>query len=107
MCCRPCPDGRQQRPSIRFPPVFSPRYDDSAPNAYDWSDQNFFHYLISSRLDVAAGFGIGYTKVDPGIDMSYTRPLLRVAWRPTDKLSFDVHGGTEQRHFRSAGAANL
>ena len=83
------------------------RYIESAPNAYDWSDQNFLHYLVSERLDLAAGFGVGYTKVDPGIDMSYTRPLVRVGWRPTDKLSFDVHGGTEQRHFRSAGAANL
>jgi hypothetical protein len=83
------------------------RFIEAAPNSYEWSMQDWFHYQISNRLDGAVGLGLGYVSVEPGTDMDYTRPQVRIGWRPTNKLSFDVHAGAEQRHFRKQGAATL
>lgn len=83
------------------------RYIEDAPNSYDWSLQNWYHYQVSNRLDLAAGVGLGYVAVSPGTDMTYIRPQVRVGWRPTNKLSFDVNGGAEQRRFKKSGTARL
>lgn len=83
------------------------RFIEAAPNSYEWSMQDWFHYQVSNRVDAAVGLGLGYVGIEPGTDMDYTRPQVRLGWRPTDKLSFDVHAGAEQRHFRKAGSASL
>jgi len=83
------------------------RYVSGAPNSYEWSTQEWLHYQFSNRIDTAVGFGFGYVNVEPGTDMTYTRPQVRVGWRPTEKLSFDVHGGAEQREFRQSNAGSL
>jgi hypothetical protein len=80
---------------------------EQAPDSTEWSNQNWFHYEISRRLEASAGFGIGYVSIDPGTDMSYIRPGLQVSWKPTDKLSFDVHGSSDQRRFRNAAGIHL
>jgi hypothetical protein len=74
----------------------------SGPDSTELSAQNWFHYQFSNRLDAAVGVGLGYVTIDPGADMSYIRPQARIGWRPTEKLSFDVHGGSDQRRFRTA-----
>jgi len=83
------------------------RWVESAPNSFDWSIQGLYHYIVSERLDIAGGFGMGYTAVDPGTDMFYTRPQVRVGWKPTGKLSFDAHYGRETREFDKDGAVDL
>jgi hypothetical protein len=85
----------------------SARSLDVASDSVDWSQQTWLHYQFSERLDVAAGVGAGYVSIDPGTDMSYVRPQVRLGWKPTSKLGFDVHGGSDQRRFRSAGAGEL
>jgi hypothetical protein len=53
------------------------------------------------------GVGLGYVSIEPGTDMSYVTPQARIGWRPTTKLSFDVHGGGDQRTFKTAGAGKM
>jgi hypothetical protein len=83
------------------------RYIQQAPNAYEWGTNVMYHYQATRRIDLAAGLAAGYVSVDPGTDMDYTRPQVRIAWRPTEKLSLDGHVGAEHRRFRKAGAASL
>jgi hypothetical protein len=80
---------------------------ENSPNSYVWGIQTMAHYQFSERVDVGAGLGYGYVMVDPGTDMTYLRPNVRIGWRPTAKLGFDVHAGAEQRTFRQQGAARL
>jgi len=83
------------------------RFIENAPNSYEWLTQGWYHYQISSRVDAAAGIGFGYVAVEPGTDMTYLRPQVRLGWRTTDKLSFDAHLGAEHRKFHQEGAADL
>lgn len=83
------------------------RYIGGAPNAYEWALLSAFNYQFTRRLNAAAEVGVGYVDVDPGIDMTFVRPQVRVSWRPTGKLGFSVYAGREQRQFRQAGSANL
>ena len=52
-----------------------------------------------AQWDLAIGGGGGYTHEDPGFDMAYTRPELRVIWKPTQQLSFDGQGGVQESSF--------
>lgn len=83
------------------------RYVDIAPDSRDWSTHDWLHYQFTNRLDGAVGFGLGYTAIDPGADMSYAQELVRIGWRPLDKLFVDIHGGREQRKFRKSNTAKL
>jgi hypothetical protein len=83
------------------------RYIESAPNSYQWTMRDWYHYQVSNRVDAAIGVAVGYVAVEPGTDMVFTRPEARVGWRPTNKLGFDVHAGAENRRFRKSGAARL
>lgn len=83
------------------------RYVEDAQNSYSWSMQNMYHYQISNRISLGAGFDLGYVDVTPGIDMTYTRPQVRIGWRPTNKLSLNVNAGAEQRRFKRSGSADL
>jgi hypothetical protein len=83
------------------------RWVESAPNSADWSTQGLYHYMFSERLDAGAGMTVGYTAVDPGVDMSYLRPQLRVGWKPTSKIGLDAHYGLERRKFKAEGYTNL
>ena len=85
----------------------SMRYLENAPNSEEWSVQSFYHYQFTSRLDVGVGVAWGYTKVDPGIDMSSLSPSVRIGWRPTPKLSFSANASAEQRQFKQAGSKDL
>ncbi len=64
-------------------------------------------YIFTPRINANVSFDTGYSEVNPGSDMSYTRPQLQIAWRPTDKISLNVQGGSEFRKIRSTPARNL
>jgi hypothetical protein len=85
----------------------SVRYIQLAPNAYEWGSNVMYHYQATRRIDIAGGLAAGYVNVDPGTDMDYTRPQIRIGWLPTEKLSFDGHAGAEHRRFRKPGAQSL
>ena len=83
------------------------RLSSAAPDFYEWSTQDWLHFLISPRVDTAIGPGAGYVRVDPGVDMSYFRPEARLTWQAADKLSLDLQGGVESRKFINSASGNL
>jgi hypothetical protein len=83
--------------------VFAQQFESSR----EWSTLEWLNYQFWPRLDAGVGSGFGYVKVDTGSDMTYEQFQGRVAWRATDKVSFQVHGGVEVRQFLSGGASDL
>lgn len=65
------------------------------------------NYIFSPRLNANVSYDIGYSKVNPGSDMSYTRPQAQIVWLPTDKITLNVQGGSEFRKIRSTPGRNL
>jgi hypothetical protein len=71
------------------------------------STSDWLRYQVSPRLNVGAGFAFGYSFLDTGPDVSYTRPQVRMAWRPNEKFSLSADGGYEYRAFRTGGVNRL
>jgi hypothetical protein len=92
-------------------------YEDS----YDWSTIEWINYQFLPRLDAGLGVGGGYVfgetdgsannvAAQPGglnnLDQYYEQLQGRVNWRATQKISFQLNAGLEEREFSAAGAAN-
>ena len=73
----------------------------------EWSTLDWLNYQFWPRLDAAIGVGGGYDNEDASPDMTFEQLQGRVNWRAADKISFQLHGGVEDRQFLSGGAANL
>jgi hypothetical protein len=68
-------------------------------DTYDWSGLVWLNYEFWPRLNVGIGGGGGYTKVSIGSDQPYEEINARVNWRATDKISFQLSGGVEDRQY--------
>jgi hypothetical protein len=73
----------------------------------EWSTLDWLNYQFWPRLNAAVGVGGGYDNEDASPDMTFEQLQGRVNWRATDKISFQLHGGVEDRQFLSGGAGNL
>ena len=73
----------------------------------DWSTMDWFNYQFWPRFNVGIGAGLGYVNVDAGPDQTYEHLSGRINWRATDKLSFQVNAGFEERQFLGGGAGSL
>jgi len=80
---------------------------DGAPDSREYANQNWVHYQWIQGLDTAAGLVFGYVDVDPGPNMTYVRPMLRLGWRATPAISSDVQAGVERRSINRPGAGRL
>jgi hypothetical protein len=76
-------------------------------NSREWSTMDWLNYQLWPRFDIGIGVGGGYVAVSQGTDMTYEQYQGRVNWRATDKISFQVHGGLEDRQFLDAGTGDL
>lgn len=65
----------------------------------EWSTMDWLNYHFWDRFSVALGVGLGYDDVDMSPDMLFEQYQGRVNWRATDKISFQLHGGLEDRQF--------
>jgi hypothetical protein len=85
-------------------------YDDS----YDWNTMDWINYEFWPRLSTGLGVGGGYVLVEEdgraaasgpsgNLNQHYEQLQARVNWRATDKISFQVSGGFEDRQFETAG----
>ncbi len=83
------------------------RYTRDFQNSREWSTLDWLNYQFFPRLDVAIGAGFGYVDVDTGPDMTYEQLQGRINWRATDKISFQIHGGAEDRQFLTNGVSDL
>ena len=65
----------------------------------EWSTLDWLNYQFWARFDVALGVGLGYDDVETGPNMLFEQYQARVRWRATDKISFQLNGGLEDRQF--------
>lgn len=73
----------------------------------EWSTLDWLSYQFWPRFDAGLGAGFGYVHVNVGHDSVYEQYQGRINWRPTDKISLQVHGGVEDRQFYGAGTSDL
>lgn len=73
----------------------------------EWSTLNWLNYQFWPRFSVALGVGVGYDDVDMSPDMLFEQYQARAKWRATDKISFQIHGGLEDRQFLSGGNSDM
>jgi hypothetical protein len=73
----------------------------------EWSTMDWLNYHFWDRLSMALGVGLGYDDVDMGADMLFEQYQGRVDWRATDKISFQLHGGLEDRQFYGGSSGDL
>lgn len=73
------------------------RFVEKFPDSFAWSLSQGLAYQVSSRSEISLGLIVGY---DASIKMPASlllRPLARVAWKPTEKLSLSIDAGLENR----------
>jgi hypothetical protein len=73
----------------------------------EWSTLNWLNYQFWPRLDVGVGIGFDYANPDASPDMTAEQLQARINWRATDKISFQIHAGGEDRQFLSGGQGDL
>ena len=82
-------------------------FADQLESYREWSTLDWLNYQFWPRLGVAAGVGLGYDDVPSSPDMLFEQYQGRVQWRATDKISFQLHGGVEDRQFHGGGQSDL
>jgi hypothetical protein len=73
----------------------------------EWSTMDWLNYHFWARFDMALGVGLGYDDVDMGADMLFEQYEGRINWRAADKISFQLHGGLEDRQFYGGSSSDL
>jgi hypothetical protein len=81
-------------------------------NSYTWSTLDWVNYQFWPRLSIGLGGGGGYVMVEDNshtqgtgnLDQTYEQLQARINWRATQKISFQVNGGLEDRQFSTAGS---
>ena len=86
---------------------YQARFPKAFPSSKESTLGERLHYQFSPHLDSSVNLDFGYVNMSLGSDMSYTRPALQINWKATDKISFDLQGGFENRKFRTGGAKDL
>ena len=79
---------------------------DQFNSSREWSTRDWLNYEFWPRLNAGIGVGFGYLNEQSGPDMTYEQLLCRVNWRATDKISFQLNAGGEDRQFLG-GAGDL
>lgn len=87
------------RTSIDFSVGQSIELSESFNNSREWYTMEWLNYLIGANTSIGVGVGGGYSQMDLGFDMTYETLLGRLAWSPTDKISFSFTAGGELRQF--------
>lgn len=76
-----------------------------------WSTMDWLNYHFGPRLNVGIGAGAGYVNItDSAVgynnpDQTYEQLQGRINWRATDKISFQVNGGFEDRQIQASGVS--
>ncbi|MDB6126134.1 MAG: hypothetical protein JWM35_30, partial [Verrucomicrobia bacterium] len=79
------------------------QFIEKSPDYYDWSNQDWLTYKPGKRVDFSIGIRFGYTDFDPGANMVYSEPQVRLRWRAGDKVVLSVEAGREHRQIHKTG----
>lgn len=69
----------------------------------EWAFVEGIRYRFTPKVSGGLNAGFGTVDVDVGSDMRYFRPSAQLNWQPTDKLSFGLQAGREERKFKDSG----
>jgi hypothetical protein len=83
------------------------QFTENFQNSRDWLTMEWLNYQFWPRFNAGIGAGVGYVNVDSGPDQTYEQASGRINWRATDKISFQVNAGFEEREFLSSGSGAL
>jgi hypothetical protein len=83
------------------------QFTENFQNSRDWSTMEWLNYQFWPRFNAGIGAGVGYVNVNIGPDQIYEQTSGRINWRATDKISFQVNAGFEDRQFLSSGSGDL
>lgn len=86
---------------------YTARFTTMFPDSRDTTIGERLHYQFLPRTDASVSLDYGYTDLSSGTDMTYIRPGVAFSWKATDKASFNVSAGVENRKFRTGGADSL
>ncbi|HUC84710.1 MAG TPA: hypothetical protein VL970_05910 [Candidatus Acidoferrales bacterium] len=90
-------------------------------NSFDWNTLDWINYEFWPRLNAGLGAGGGYVLVENNgqgngqvaasgqsgsYNQYYEQVQGRLNWRATDKISFQISGGLEDRQFELPGAGD-
>jgi len=83
-------------------------------DSYDWSTLDWLNYQFWPRLSAGIGAGGGYVKNEDrsgirgaaDLDQTYEQLQARMNWRATQKISFQISGGLEDRQFKVPGTGD-
>lgn len=85
-------------------------------DSYTWSTLDWLNYQFWPRLNIGLGAGGGYVKIDDSsqargtnslnLDQTFEQVQARINWRATDKISFQISGGLEDRQFNTTGSSD-
>jgi hypothetical protein len=78
-----------------------------ATDTREWSTMDWLNYQFVPRFTFGVGLGFTYDQVTGSPDMTSERYQGRINWLPTDKLSFTLAGGLEDRQFLSSPQPDL
>jgi Putative beta-barrel porin 2 len=76
-------------------------------NSKSWSTLEWLNYQFWPRFNAGLGAGFGYNQQDNSPDSIYEQYQVRVNWRATDKVSFQLSGGLQDQQYLSGGASDL
>lgn len=88
-------------------PLISTNFASNSQDTYTWSTMEWLNYEFWPRLNAGIGAGFGYVNVNIGPNQVFEQLQGRVNWRATDKISFSINAGFEDRQFLTSGAGNL
>src|SRR5579859_3613192 len=72
----------------------------------EWSTLDWLNYQFWARFKLGLGVGLGYDDVNTGPNMLFEQYQARVQWRATDKISFQLNGGLEDRQFLNSSTSD-
>jgi hypothetical protein len=72
-------------------------FAEQAQSYREWLVSGWLNYHFWTRFSAAVGIGLGYDDVDMSPDMLFEQYQGRIQWRAADKISFQIHGGLEDR----------
>jgi len=83
-------------------------------DTYDWSALGGLNYQFWPRLSAGISAGAGYTLVENNSlaggatnpNQTHEQVEAHFNWRATDKISFQIHGGVDDRQFQTAGSGD-
>jgi hypothetical protein len=79
-------------------------FADKFTNTREWSTSDWLTYQFWPRFDAGIGAGVGYDDVSVGNNSVFEQFQGRINWRAADKISFQIHGGVEERQFQGSGS---